>query len=33
MSSIRKPKRICILGSDEREYMFLVKVKDFLAYI
>ncbi|GJJ77035.1 DNA-dependent protein kinase catalytic subunit [Entomortierella parvispora] len=25
MSSIRKPKRICILGSDEKEYMFLVK--------
>ncbi|KAF9205542.1 hypothetical protein BGZ49_003876 [Haplosporangium sp. Z 27] len=25
MSSIRKPKRICILGSDEKEYLFLVK--------
>jgi hypothetical protein len=27
MSSIRKPKRICIIGSDEREYLFLVKVR------
>ncbi|KAG0369575.1 hypothetical protein BGZ54_009551 [Gamsiella multidivaricata] len=25
MSSIRKPKRICILGSDEKEHLFLVK--------
>ncbi|KAG0234361.1 hypothetical protein BGX31_004586 [Mortierella sp. GBA43] len=25
MSSIRKPKRICILGSDEKDYLFLVK--------
>ncbi|KAG0005263.1 hypothetical protein BGZ65_011584, partial [Modicella reniformis] len=25
MSSIRKPKRLCILGSDEREHLFLVK--------
>lgn len=25
MSSIRKPKRLTILGHDEREYLFLVK--------
>ncbi|KAF9945922.1 hypothetical protein BGZ65_010234, partial [Modicella reniformis] len=25
MSSLRKPKKLCILGSDEREYQFLVK--------
>ncbi|KAF9360792.1 hypothetical protein BGX26_007743 [Mortierella sp. AD094] len=25
MSSIRKPKRVCILGSDEKEHLFLVK--------
>jgi DNA-dependent protein kinase catalytic subunit len=27
MSSIRKPKRISILGSDEKEHLFLVKVR------
>lgn len=26
MSSIRKPKRLSILGSDEKEHLFLVKV-------
>jgi DNA-dependent protein kinase catalytic subunit len=25
MSSLRKPKRICIYGTDEREHHFLVK--------
>ncbi|KAF9944161.1 hypothetical protein BGZ65_012511 [Modicella reniformis] len=25
MSSIRKPKKLCILGSDGREYQFLVR--------
>jgi len=25
MSSLRKPKRVTLLGDDEKEYMFLVK--------
>ena len=29
MSSIRKPKRLSILGSDEKEHLFLVKVYIF----
>jgi hypothetical protein len=29
MSSLRKPKRIRIYGTDEKEYLFLVKVRGY----